>query len=83
MAMALPRWHHLGEAAYVALLHEFWKSGGVLRVSADNEQLIKQLIKSKVFTSIVVGGDDHRDESGITPLLKPLVPAGRSTLEHL
>ena len=52
----------------------------VLRANLENSHLVQQLIKSKVFTSIVIGGEVNRSEqsfkSVVVPLLKPFVQAG-------
>ena len=58
----------------------FWKASGALRVDLRNDQLIRKLVKSKVFTSIVIGGDvdasEQKFKTEVVPLLRPFVLAG-------
>ena len=58
----------------------FWKASGAVRADIENEQLVMQLIKSKVFTSVVIAGDVHRSEqsfrNSILPLLRSFVDVG-------
>ena len=63
-----------------ATLAAFWKASGAVRADIENERLVMQLIKSKVFTSVVISGDVHRSEqsfkNSILPLLRSFVDAG-------
>lgn len=63
-----------------ATLAAYWKASGAVRADIENEQLVMQLIKSKVFTSVVIAGDVHRSEqsfrNSILPLLRSFVDVG-------